>query len=82
MKRDGVWFGVLGLLVILIVLMADPIAALFNEHVCLGPCSNCDQKCISKGYPEGGMCVGHQPSDLECCCFQSLLENNSSLIFL
>jgi len=57
--------------VIFIVLMVDPIAALFIEPACItiGRCSShCNQKCISKGYPKGGVCMGFKISDLACCC--------------
>ncbi|KAL4596775.1 hypothetical protein ACB092_12G187300 [Castanea dentata] len=51
------------------LLSSDPIAALFIEPICIGPCSShCNQKCKSKGYPKGGVCMGDKISDLACCC--------------
>ncbi|KAK4573344.1 hypothetical protein RGQ29_031348 [Quercus rubra] len=59
----------LGFLCIALLSASDPIAALSIVPVCIGPCSpDCNQKCISMGFPKGGVCIGNQISKLACCC--------------
>jgi hypothetical protein len=56
----------------IIGLVAEPVAALYREQICLGVCPGdwqCNKNCIKWGYPKGGVCIGFSTSDhLLCCC--------------
>ncbi|EOX94020.1 Uncharacterized protein TCM_003072 [Theobroma cacao] len=57
-------------LVLLWTSVARPAAALYTP-TCLGPCSavpNCNDACVTKGFPKGGVCLGFTKTDLACCC--------------
>jgi hypothetical protein len=56
----------------IIGLVADPVAALYQDQICVGVCPGdwqCNQNCIKSGYPKGGVCLRFLPSGpLICCC--------------
>ncbi|CAL5192059.1 unnamed protein product [Lathyrus oleraceus] len=56
----------LGLLCIVLVLASAGSTPDLNDlspFPCIGPCENCDQMCMRKGYNKGGGCYS-----MVCCC--------------